>query len=300
MLLKWLLKENGLLNKIMRILILGGRGMLGHRLERKLSQTHDVYITLRRSIDQYPSEELPRKSRVIFNLNIHDDAGLNDAIHSVKPEVILNCIGIIKQRIESENRYESLMINSVLPHRLAKLCRVFGARLIHFSTDCVFSGKRGGYTEDDLSDAEDVYGKTKYLGEVDDDRCMTIRTSIIGRELENKKGLIEWFIAQNGKTIKGYENAIFSGITTNELSNIVDQILVTHQELSGIWQVGANKINKYELLLKAKMAFGWKGDVNPFSDYYCDRSFSSERFIKATGYRAPSWDEMLEVMAVNK
>jgi dTDP-4-dehydrorhamnose reductase len=211
--------------------------------------------------------------------------------------VVINCVGIIKQLNEAKNPLLSLTINSILPHRLAELCSIAGARLVHISTDCVFSGKTGNYTEDDISDAQDLYGRTKFLGEVHERHCITLRTSIIGRELETRYGLLEWFRSQNGRTINGFRRAIYTGLTTCELSRVIERLLIKHSDIVGLWQVSSDPINKYDLLLIAKQAFFWVGEIAPDDTFVCDRSLNSARFRKEVGYRPPSWQVMMEELA---
>jgi len=170
--------------------------------------------------------------------------------------------------------------------------------MIHISTDCIFSGKRGNYTEADQSDAEDLYGRTKFLGEVSyTPHTITLRTSIIGRELRNRLGLMEWFLAQKG-TIKGYRNAIFTGFTTDELSRIILNYVIPRTDLTGIYQVSSNPISKYDLLMLANDAFEKNITITPDDEYKCDRSLDSTRFREATGYKPPSWPEMIAELAI--
>jgi dTDP-4-dehydrorhamnose reductase len=190
----------------------------------------------------------------------------------------------------------SIQLNSLLPHRISLICRAAKIRMIHVSTDCVFSGKRGNYKVDDQSDAEDLYGRTKFLGEVHYPHCVTLRTSIIGLELKNRLGLIEWFLAQEG-TIKGFTKAIYSGFTTDELSRIINDYVIPDNELHGLYQVSSEPISKYDLLMLAKESF--KQDINilPEEDFFSDRSLNSTNFRTITGYQPPSWQAMIEEMA---
>jgi dTDP-4-dehydrorhamnose reductase len=213
---------------------------------------------------------------------------------------MINCVGVVKQREEAKAAIPNLEINALLPHRLAQLARSIGGRLIQMSTDCVFSGRRGNYRESDPSDAEDLYGKAKFLGEVSDDPCLTLRTSIIGRELTRKTGLLEWFLAQRGKTVKGFRNAIFSGFTTAEMSRIIERMLVTHPRASGLYHVSAEAISKYELLRKINDALELGITVVPEDEPHCDRSLDSTRFRKEFGYHPPAWDAMVSELAKEK
>lgn len=271
--------------------------MLGHQLWRQLNPAHEVWVTLRKPVSHYAQHRLFEVEHAISGVDVLNSANLSAAIDRVRPNAVINCVGIIKQLDAARNPLISLSINSLLPHQLAQMCAAVGSRLIHISTDCVFSGRKGNYTEQDVSDAEDLYGRTKYLGEVQGTNCVTLRTSIIGRELETKSGLIEWFLGQNGHTINGFRRAIYSGFTTPVLCRVIEDVLMRHSELSGVWQVSSDPINKYELLLLAQRAFLWQGDIKADDTFVCDRSLDSTRFREQTGFRSPSWENMLTELA---
>ena len=271
--------------------------MLGHQLWRQLCQNHEVWVTLRQPLSHYAGHGLFEARRTLSGIDVCNVDSLEGVFRAARPDAVLNSIGIIKQLQEASNPLLSLSINALLPHRLAQLCAVAGARLVHISTDCVFTGRKGNYTEDDVSDAEDLYGRSKFLGEVHEPHCITLRTSIVGRELETRSGLIEWFLSQRGKTIQGFRRAIYSGFTTHELARVVERVLVQHPGLGGLWQVSSEPISKYEVLRLAQRAFGWQGEVAADDTFVCDRSLSSARFRERTGYRPPSWEAMLEELA---
>jgi dTDP-4-dehydrorhamnose reductase len=219
------------------------------------------------------------------------------AIDTVRPDVVVNCIGLIKQLDISKDWSESVEINSLFPRKLETLCAARDIRLVHFSTDCVFSGTRGMYRQTDVPDATDVYGKTKFLGEVCGSRSITVRSSIIGRELGTKNGLLEWFLSNRGKSVKGYRKAIYSGFTTIEMGRIVNAIITNHKNLSGVWQVASNPISKYDLLRLINERFELVAQIEPDDGFVCDRSLDGTDFSKATGYAAPSWERMVEELA---
>ena len=281
----------------MRILILGGAGMLGHQLWRRLHHDYEVWVTLRKPLSHYAAYGLFEPGRTLSGVDVTNAEALTGAFRAARPQVVVNCVGIIKQLKEAQNPLLSLTVNSVLPHQLAQVCATADARLVHISTDCVFSGRRGNYTEVDVSDAEDLYGRTKFLGEVHETHCLTLRTSIIGRELETRSGLIEWFLSETGKRINGFRRVIYTGFTTHELARIIETLLVKHPALGGMWQVSSEPINKYELLAMAKSAFGWSGEIVPDDKFVCDRSLNSARFREKTGYQPPGWQAMLEELA---
>lgn len=279
-----------------RVLILGCTGMLGHVLLAQFLKREDldVHATLR-------SKEIPEwfPKGLSSSVRKHADAESIDtiirALASVQPDIVINCIGLIKQQPIASDPLSAITINSLLPHRISMICRTAGARLIHISTDCVFNGKKGGYTEDDPSDAEDLYGRSKYLGEVSYPHCVTLRTSIIGHELKGKLGLIEWFLAQEGN-VQGFTKAIFSGFPTIEMARIVGDYVLSNEQLSGVYHVSSEPVSKYELLKMVAEKYGKKIDVRPCDDLKVDRSLISSKFRKATGYIPPSWPEMIDKM----
>ncbi len=284
----------------MKILILGGDGMLGHQLLTSWSDKHDVRVTLRADQARYAHYGLFDKANAFYGIDVRAFEVIESVARNFQPEAIVNAVGIVKQRSEAHDAILSLEVNALLPHRLSQLCGEIGARLIHMSTDCVFSGSKGMYTENDLEDATDLYGRSKLLGEVHDKQAVTLRTSIIGLELaRNKnKSLIEWFLAQKG-SINGFTDAIYSGFTTLEMARIIESILIDHRDISGLWHVASDPISKFELLSKLSEFMGRQDiSLSPDSDFCCERSLDSSRFNKRTGYRPPSWDEMLSEQAV--
>jgi len=283
----------------MRILILGGDGMLGHQLLKSLAPRHDVKVTLRQDSDTYRHYGLFNPANSASGVDVRSLERLVEIVSDFQPEAIINAVGIVKQRPTAKESIPSLEINSLLPHRLSVLCKASGARLVHLSTDCVFSGRKGNYLESDPSDAEDLYGKSKYLGEVHDSHCITLRTSIIGYELARKKSLLEWFLAQNG-TVKGFINAIYTGFTTQEMSRIIELLLTQYPRACGVYQVSSEPINKYELLTLVRKKFCKDVEIVPEGDFVCDRSLDSTRFRREFGYHPPTWAAMVEELVAEK
>ncbi len=277
-----------------RIVILGGDGMLGHQLLQHFDQRYEVWATLRNNFNTYQAYKIFNRENSLYEIDADNYDQLEKVFKKIRPEVVINCIGIVKQRKEAIDAIESIKINALLPHQLCLLCKEYAARFIQISTDCVFSGEKGNYTESDVPDAEDLYGRTKLLGEVASPHAITLRTSIIGIELSRKQGLIEWFLSQRG-TIQGYVHAIYSGFTTIELAQIIERLITQHVELSGIWHVSSDPINKYQLLCSLSDKLN-RNDIEIKMDnkFRCDRSLDGSRFMKTTGYTPPSWDEMLE------
>jgi dTDP-4-dehydrorhamnose reductase len=281
----------------MKILVLGGEGMLGHKMFQALSSGYPgTRCTILGSLRDpfYHAFPLFRPETTIERVNAMDLLTLRQLLEKEKPDHLINCIGIVKQRDEGKMAIPSITINSLLPHLLADWANSWGGRLIHFSTDCVFSGKKGNYTENDPSDAEDLYGKSKYLGEVSQiPNALTLRTSIIGRELSHFKSLLEWFLSQKGKQVKGFKMVIYSGVTTNYISELVAKIITDHPKLSGLYQVTAPAITKLDLLTRIRAAYKLDIEIIPEDSEVSDRSMICKRFYEATGYKEPTWDYLI-------
>lgn len=280
----------------MRILILGGDGMLGHQLLRHLRERHDVRVTLKLNREVYEACRLLEPDTAFYGVDMKQTDSLLRVLAEFRPEAVVNAVGIIKQRSEAKAVAPSLEINSLLPHRLALLCRTIEARLIHFSTDCVFSGRKGRYRETDQPDAEDLYGRTKLLGEVMEPHCVTLRTSMIGPELSRKSGLLEWFLAQRGQTVKGFTRAIFSGFPTTELARIVELVLTAVPTIHGLYHVAAQPISKYDLLTLVRDRLNFPVTIERDVTFECDRSLDASRFHQDTRYSPPAWEVMIDDM----
>ena len=284
----------------MKILILGGSGMLGHRLWMNLQKEHEVWVTVRQTFSPFPKQAEFPTQYVRTDVDASNFDQVTRALASIQPDLVINCIGLIKQMGHlARDPIISISLNALLPHRISLICRAAKIRMIHISTDCVFSGKKGSYLESDQSDAEDLYGRSKFLGEVAyPPHSITLRTSIIGRELKTRLGLVEWFLSQkDGDTIRGYKRAIFTGFTTDELSRIIMNKVIPNPELTGLYHVSSDPINKYDLLQIANQAFDRNINILPDEDFFMDRSLDSTRFRQIAGYQPPSWLEMIQEMA---
>jgi dTDP-4-dehydrorhamnose reductase len=284
----------------MEILILGGAGMLGHKLFQYLTRLHpETYCTIRGSRGQSALKkvELLQTANVIESFEVSDFGLVERFLLERTPAVVINCIGIVKQRAAAKQAVPSIEINALFPHRLAAVCNALGSRLIHFSTDCVFSGKRGGYSEEDFSDAEDLYGRTKFLGEVASGLALTLRTSIIGRELTHYESLLEWFLRQNNSRVSGFTRAMFSGVTTNYMAKVVESIIAKHQNLAGLYQVTSPVISKFDLLCLLQQAYALDVEITPDPDCFCDRSMKGDKFAQTTGLVCPAWPELVAELA---
>lgn len=281
----------------MRILVLGATGMLGNAVLRVFTAKgqHETWGTIRSdSMRRHFGEAI--QARMLSGVDVLNQDTLVEILGKIKPDVVINCVGLIKQLESANDPLTVLPINSLLPHRLSRLCAVAGARLIHVSTDCVFSGRKGMYVESDISDAEDLYGKSKFVGEVQSaPHVVTLRTSIIGHELGSSYALVDWFLAQQGK-VKGYTKAVFSGLPTVELAQVMHDWVLPKPELHGLYHVSAKPIAKFDLL--EMIATTYKKDIQilPDDQFVIDRSLNSEYFKAASGYVAPEWPELIKLM----
>ena len=277
------------------VVVLGATGMLGHKVFQQLNQSCETVAAIRGNWDALPepARQLLPQARTRTIGDALDWEMLAQHIDDLRPSVVVNCLGIIKQRKDAASPVPGIAINALLPHRLAQRLAPWNGRLIHFSTDCVFSGRRGAYREEDESDAEDLYGRTKFLGEVIDGNAITLRTSMIGRELSGHRSLLDWFLSQRGRRILGFRRAIYSGITTNEMASVVGKLIGQHPKLSGLFHVVSQPISKHALLLLLHDAYQLDVTIEPSDLNVCDRSMIGERFTAATGWRAPSWPELI-------
>jgi len=279
-----------------KVLILGGSGMLGHKLFLYLSQqAHlEVFATVRSNdLAQYVPESLI--TAMICGVDAGNFPTIVEVLDTVKPHVVINCIGIVKQSLLANDALLNISVNALLPHLIAKACGERGIRFIHISTDCVFAGTKGYYTEDDVADAADLYGRTKLLGEVNYTHTLTLRTSIIGHELKTKQGLVEWFLSQKSK-VQGYYRHIFSGFPTIELAKILADYIIPNTSLSGVYHLSSQPISKYELLKLIARQYGRSIVIEPYFDTACDRSLNSQRLRSLINYTPPSWPDMVAAM----
>lgn len=233
--------------------------------------------------------------RIMEGVDVENPEILVKIIDSMRPDVVINCVGVTKHKSKAEKPLVSIPINALMPHRLARLCSLANARLIHVSTDCVFSGDKGSYTEEDFTDARDLYGKSKALGEVTYPNTITLRTSTIGPELETKYGLLEWFLSQK-RSCKGYNRAVFSGLPTVVFAEVIRDVVIPNSELSGLYNVAAQAINKYDLLELIAKVYGKQIEIELDDELELDRSLNSALFQAATGYVAPQWETLIKTM----
>ena len=271
----------------MKILILGGDGMIGHKMAQSLIN-FDLYLNSR-SNSNYLKEHFPNStlSDVDFlNQNIEE------LLNKILPDYIINAVGITIRRGASNNKKTNL-INSQLPNQIDFWCKENQKKQIHFSTDCVFSGDKGNYNDLDLHDAKDDYGKSKGEGEINSNSTLTIRSSMIGREIYNKTELLEWVISNKNNKIKGFENVIYSGVTTLWMSNTVNEIIKNYPDLNGIYNISSSPISKYDLITKINTYFNLNIEIERDSSYYSNKSLNSNKFFSETNFKKPNWDEML-------
>jgi len=279
----------------MKILVLGASGMLGSTVLRVMSERSDWIVFGALRSDQSDLHRLAPSATLISDIHVDQPDSLLSALEISRPDAVINCVGLVKQLSIANDPLEAIPINSLLPYQLLKMCKSINARLIHISTDCVFSGAKGKYHEDDLPDATDLYGLTKRLGEIDDPQAITIRTSIIGRELKGHHSLLNWFLAQTGE-VQGYAKAIFSGLPAVELAHVIRDVVLPNPHLNGLYHVASDPISKLELLRLISQVYHKKIHIVPDSDVIIDRSLNADRFYKATGYKPPSWPELVDQM----
>lgn len=288
------------MEKTPRILILGGGGTLGHKLWQTLpARFPDTFVSIRKPRAFYAKSGLFAGPSVIDNADLRDFARVSALLDEVRPSVIVNCAGVTLRSKEALDKNSAISINALLPHRLAEWCSRSGARLIHFSTVCVYDGKKGGYTEDDATDARDLYGVTKALGDVTAPFALTLRSSFIGREIFAGTELLEWFLAQGGKTIKGFRKALFTGLTTNRLAALVGDLIEKHPKLNGLYHVSSETVSKYDLLLMMKDAYRLDVKIDAEDGFEMRRDLDGRRFERAAGFTCPPWREMMAEMAAD-
>jgi len=284
----------------MIILILGASGMLGHKIFQELHSLHQVVGTVRGNPKESPIHKIVKNPTLIGINDASELKTIEEIIEITNPAVLINCIGIIKQLPEAGDAIRSITINSLFPHYLAQMCQDRNVRLIHYSTDCVFSGKKGLSQEIDNPDPVDLYGRSKLLGEVTGPGCLTIRTSLIGRELSGFHSLLEWLFSQDGKEIRGYTNAIFSGLTTIAHARILQEIMLNKPDLYGLYHVSSTPISKYDLLRCLIQKFNLNINIIADDSVICNRSLDSSRFIQETRISIPTWDEMIDQLYNDK
>jgi len=285
-----------------KVTVLGASGMLGHKIFQRLRSTFPCTTAImRRAKTSLPLRhiDLFQGSDVCDGIDCMNAELLQLTLARIQPDFIVNCVGIIKQRPQASDAVASIAINALLPHQLAAWAQAWGGRVIHFSTDCVFSGARGSYIEEDASDAHDLYGRSKFLGEVIAENALTLRTSMIGREIEEHRSLLDWFLAQKGRSVRGYRRVIYSGVTTNHLADLVSAIIEDHPELSGLFQVVTSPISKYDLLCLLRDAYSADIVVEPDDREVSDRSMLGNKLQRAIGYVAPSWSDLVQQLAAD-
>lgn len=284
------------MNHPKNVLVIGASGMLGNAVLRLFASSPGFRVW-----GSARSPALLRKlpaalhDHIVSGIDVDNADSLARLFAETRPQLVINCVGLVKQLAEADDPLAALPINALLPHRLARLCDVAGARLVQVSTDCVFSGKTGGYRESDLPDATDLYGRSKLLGEVDYPHAITLRTSIIGHELDSAHSLVGWFLAQTSG-VKGFTKAIFSGLPTVELARVIRDHVIPHPELRGLYHVSAAPIDKFSLLQLVADAYGKSTPITADDRLVIDRSLDSSRFREATGYQPPDWPSLIQRM----
>ena len=280
-----------------RILIIGGSGMLGHKLLQTLSRDFETFATIRGRLSELSAIPLFNSENTVEGVAVDREDLVRKAIARIRPDVVINAAGIIKQLPSSKNVVETLSVNSIFPHKLVEMASDVGFHLICISTDCVFDGRRGNYSESDTADALDLYGQSKHFGEVTDANCLTLRTSIIGRELFTAHSLLEWFLSNRGGKVRGYVNAIYSGFPTIVFADIISGLVKHHPDLSGLYHVSSEPISKFDLLRLINERFGAGIETTAETDLIIDRSLDSAKFRSETGFQPETWERMIDEMA---
>lgn len=269
----------------MKVLIFGASGMLGHTLYYELSQKYEVLGTCRSN---------KWHKDLVDGVDCLDFEQVENLVANFKPDFILNAVGIIKQLKEANNKLLSIQINSLWPHELCRIAEKHNAKVVHFSTDCVFSGKKGNYHETDLTDSRDTYGLSKLLGEVDYPHALTLRTSIIGHELQSKVSLVDWFLSQE-EEVQGFTQAIYTGFPTVTVARFLDEFVFKNW-ISGVWHFSSEPISKFDLLHLVKDIYDKKIKVIPSSKVKIDRSLNSDKLRSRLGFSPKPWSEMVREM----
>ena len=280
----------------MKILVLGASGMIGNAVFRIMSENSNWEVrgtTRQTDVRRFFPAKIT--CSLIDGIDLEDWDSVTQVFENNRPDVVINCAGLTKHKAQADDPLRAIPINALMPHRIGKICSVVGARFIHVSTDCVFSGEKGSYKETDSTDARDIYGKSKALGEVVDDGALTLRTSTIGHELQTKDGLLEWFLSQ-GQRCEGYTKAIFSGLPSVLFAQVIRDVVIPKPSLAGLYHVAAKPIDKFSLLQLIAKAYQKNINIVPDEDFVIDRSLDSEQFFKDTGYVAPSWSDMIALM----
>lgn len=282
-----------------RVAILGVNGMLGSSLFRVLSENEGLTIYgFCRNVASTSWFAEHKREFLFADLDILNDRYLMERFETLQIDSVINCVGIIKQLPHSRDYIESLSVNSLLPHRLAKICAALGIRLIHFSTDCVFDGVDGGYTEADVPNATDLYGRSKLLGEVTYGKSITLRTSIIGHELGSCNSLVDWFLSQKSQ-VRGFRRAIFSGLPTVEVSRVIEKYVLPNEQLNGLYHLSVAPIDKFSLLKMISEVYGFNVELEADDSVSVDRSLVSSKFQIQSGYAPPSWVDLIKSMRLD-
>ena len=279
-----------------RVLILGSTGLLGSTILKYFSikSNFECFGTIRKSSDKKKLKYINKVK--LYKVDFDKSRSLRKIFNMIKPNLVINCIGVVKQVLNNNMNSEIIRVNSFLPHYLSELANENNKiRFIHFSTDCVFSGLKGRYLESDFTDAKDIYGVSKMLGEVDNLNTLTLRTSIIGQELKTNYSLLNWFLSQK-KQIKGYKNAIFSGLTAPEIASVIHNYVMPNKKIRGIYHLSGKPISKYDLLCILKKIYKKKIKIVPDLKIKINRSLNSNLFQKVTGYKPPTWNKLIEEM----
>lgn len=287
----------------MKVIVLGGAGMLGHQVWQKCLEVfgpHQVACTLHKSRTHYTQFGIFENGHVFDEIDLQDFSNAEKVLQKFSPDYIVNAVGITLRKKELHDLALTYNLNGMLPHRLALWGHQHKARVIHLSTDCVFDGAQGHYSEMSVPTAKDHYGKSKFLGEIRYDNALTLRFSAIGRELEGKTELLEWFLSQKNQKVKGFAKAMYSGLSTNVVAEEVVKRISAKTKLHGLYQMAGESVSKYELLKMINEIFHVNAEIEAFDQYVADKTLSSELYSAATGFVRPHWKKMLTEVAADR
>lgn len=279
-----------------RVLVVGANGLLGHSVVRELSPALDVWaLTRQPATSSHLLARWLRIDRWIGGIDVRQDEELSQVLTRCRPQIVINCAGVIKQRLSSPR--EMWRLNAEVPHRLAHLTHQVGARLIHVSTDCVFDGARGSNRECDHPNATDLYGMSKAAGEPKGEHVLTIRSSHVGFEVTPGPSLLSWVMSRRGNAVDGYVNAKYSGVSTPTFARALRMLVEMSHPLSGVFHLASGPITKSSLLEMLNSTMRLNLSIIPVAEPKIDRTLDARAFEARTGFRVPTWDDMVSEIA---
>ena len=281
-----------------RVLVLGAGGMLGHKVFQRARPEFETLGTIRAWNPTWGALGIFDQS-ALRELEASDFGAVKRLLEETRPDWVVNCIGVVKQRRLAQDESYSNVINADLPWLLAETAMKRSFRLIHISTDCVFSGAEGQYREANPPDPVDAYGRSKLAGEVTGKGVLTLRTSMIGREIGGWSSLVEWFLRNPEPKVKGFNRAIFSGLTTLAMADEILRLIREGSPLTGLYHISADAVDKYHLLSMVRDAYGVTTEIEPDDSFVIDRSLNSDRYRRDANFAPAPWPRMIADMAAD-